>query len=292
MGQAVTGWRVWWTAVALGAALGCGGTAPAVARDGAPGGDPPVADARVEADAASPGSQASDAPPDGAPAASVGEGASAPAAKPTPTVPPPEVVVGPPPQVPAPMVVLLHGLGDTPERFVRALGELPGVRLVALRGPHPWTEGTGWFAGSVRELPAAALSEAARAEAATVVARIDALTARFPTEGKPVVTGFSQGAILSWTLAVTAPDRIAGAVPVAGFLPEGLFPQSGASVAPVRALHGTFDKVLPVARAAAAERAVQAVGGDVTLTIYPAPHNVPDEARAAWIAAVRGLLER
>jgi phospholipase/carboxylesterase len=193
-----------------------------------------------------------------------------------------------------PMVVALHGLGDTPERFIGALDGLSGVRVVALRAPEPWRTGTSWFRGSVRDLPEEALADELVAAADGVVARIEAATARWPTEGAPVVTGFSQGAVLSWAIPLLHPDAVAGAVPVAGFAPASLVPtgEAAARVPPIRALHGAADEVLPLARAEATRDAALAAGVDATLVAFPGvAHAVSAEERAAWHEAVRGLLD-
>lgn len=189
-----------------------------------------------------------------------------------------------------PMVIALHGLGDNPESFVRALHDVEDVRVVALRGPHEWPRGSSWFEGSVRDMADADLLTALEVECRDLVPRIEAATARFPTVGTPIITGFSQGAVLSWAMPVLQPEAVGGAVPVAGFAPVSLAPTLSGTP-PMRAFHGDADAVLPIDRAQAAYDAYAAVGVDITFTPFEGVgHRVPEEMLEAWHAAVAELI--
>ncbi len=195
-------------------------------------------------------------------------------------------VVVPDDQTELPMVVALHGLGDTPDGFVRALAGLEGVRVVALRAPHPWSQGWSWFDGSVRSMSDEQLVAAITAETDSVVARVAAATDAYPTAGMPVVTGFSQGGILSWAIPILSPDAIAGSAPVAGFIPPELVPSSATTsqtATPIHAFHGTADDVLPLSRATATLDGLTTAGFDVQLSTYEGvTHRISGQERADW----------
>jgi predicted esterase len=98
--------------------------------------------------------------------------------------------------------------------------------------------------------------------------------------------------MLSYAVAAVAPDRIAGAVPISGMVPQALLPARGSSV-PVRAVHGTADSVLAHAPTAAAVEAWRGRGGDVTLTSYDGvDHTVSAEMRARVYADIEAMLSR
>ena len=150
-----------------------------------------------------------------------------------------------------PMIIVVHGLGDRPENFIRVFDAFPvAARIIAPRGPTQRSRGYSWF--PVR-LPVkaddAAMTEGIRASAIRLAALAQWLSQRRPTIGKPVITGFSQGGILSFAVALHHPDAIAAAVPVAGALPPALSsaaPMPPATHRPViRALHGASDRVVP-----------------------------------------------
>lgn len=190
-----------------------------------------------------------------------------------------------------PLVIAVHGLGDRPERFVRLFERLPfPVRVVAPRGPAKHGRGYSWF--PVRRLPPdpndAEMVAGIRASAERLAALARWLAKHRPTRGKPVVTGFSQGGMLSFALAVHHPDAIAAALPVSGALPPALLPE-GPVTRPIHALHGTADRVVPFRHGEATARAIAAVTKEESrLQRFPGVgHTVSPEMRAALYAALK-----
>lgn len=190
-----------------------------------------------------------------------------------------------------PMVVAIHGLGDRPEAFIRVLEGYPGrVRLIVPRAPTPYGRGGSWF--RIERPPAAAMVSDMRASTAAIDRLIRALTTRYPTRGKPVVTGFSQGGMLSFALATRYPDSIAGAVPIAGMLPKPMWPAKG-PIAPIRALHGVADNRVPYQAAEAVVLHLLDLGGDVQLQPFVGVrHRVPAAVRKAAFTAIEGFVRR
>jgi phospholipase/carboxylesterase len=161
-----------------------------------------------------------------------------------------------------PLVVAIHGYGGGPDDLlglVQSCG-LP-VRVVAPRGPEPVGDGYSWF--SIDRGPTSDPDGIARS-----ADRIAALIRELgrPTVGEPVVTGFSQGGILSFAVAVRHPTLVGTAIPLAGDLPESLFPTTLATDHPViRAFHGADDTVVPIPRAVVSHLA----GWSAELTVFP-----------------------
>jgi len=179
-----------------------------------------------------------------------------------------EKVLGAEPDAELPLLVVVHGLGDTPENYLSVFDDLATpVRLVAPRAPDPHAVGSSWF-------PIDDLLKAPRVirERADALARlIERLARTRPTRGRPIVTGFSQGGVLSFALAAYHPElRLAAALPVAGLLPKGGPP---VRVAPppfrVVALHGTADPRIPYVRGVDAVERLRAAGGNATMFDYP-----------------------
>lgn len=89
-----------------------------------------------------------------------------------------------------PMLVALHGNGDTAKNFYNtALDQLhTPARIVLLKGPISRGRGSAW-PWSIADLTryGKAVSEA-----------IDLLTVRYPTERKPILLGFSGGAMMAY----------------------------------------------------------------------------------------------
>lgn len=191
---------------------------------------------------------------------------------------------------PLPLIIAIHGLGDTPEAFAGLVRDL-GVpaRVVVPRAPDAWGKGWSWF--PVRRTGASldVRVEAIRASADRIASLIAAIRAQHPTRGKAIVLGFSQGGILSFVLAVRHPDAIALAVPLSGWLPKELAPtgRPPARAPPIVALHGEADTMLPVAPTRAAVEALRAAGWPVELRTWPGVgHAVPAPIRATMRALV------
>jgi len=181
-----------------------------------------------------------------------------------------------------PLLVVLHGLGDTPEDFVglyTALGLR--VRIAAAAGIFPWAGGYAWF--PIEHTTTERWSEGVRHATDVLVPAIRALAQQHPTCGLPIVSGFSQGAMLSYALAARADGGIAAALPIGGFLPEALFPAARPVTGPlpmVHAFHGTADARIAIALDRSSVAALRAAGYDATLNEYVGVgHTIPE---AMW----------
>jgi phospholipase/carboxylesterase len=215
--------------------------------------------------------------------------------------PPPTLVerVAPPRRktdgAPAPLVVLLHGIGADENDLFSLAGHLdPRFMVVSVRAPRSYQTGYAWFDIAWRANGSVVPNVAqARETLADFVRWIEAAPARLGADPRRLyLLGFSQGAMMSLGVLRTAPDRLAGVVALSGRFSDALFetpPPSGtiASV-PLFVGHGTQDDVLPVANGRAIREAFQPLVRDFTYREYPVPHAIaPDELRdvAAWLTA-------
>lgn len=184
-----------------------------------------------------------------------------------------------------PMVVGVHGLGDTPENFKELYEALPfKSRVIVPRGFIPWHLGHSWFHidlpyAEQAQTHGAPFSKAVALAADRVVALLAHLRRTRPTTGKPIITGFSQGGMISFTVAATHPADISLAIPIGGALPRRISPKPGARV-PIRALHGAEDGVVPVAFAQKSISRLTETGIDASLVVYPGvPHAISEAMR-------------
>ncbi len=170
-----------------------------------------------------------------------------------------------------PMVVAIHGLGDRPERFAGLLtGLAQPARLIIPQGLDPYHGGFSWFPIRVADRDPEAIARGMRQAAARLADMVTELGRRYPTEGKPVVTGFSQGGMLSFALAVEHPQVVAAAIPLAGWLPPPMCPATAPPKAPpIVALHGDADPLLTIQPTRDAVRQLREAGFSVALHEYP-----------------------
>jgi phospholipase/carboxylesterase len=129
-----------------------------------------------------------------------------------------------------------------------------------------------------------------------VVATADALRAARPTRGRPVVIGFSQGAMLTWAVAVAHPRAIAAAFPIAGFLfPEMLEKTriDAHAMPPIVAFHGDADPLVPVDEDRKGVRALEQHGVHAELRVFPGVrHEIPPALRDEIFASLAHALAR
>ena len=195
---------------------------------------------------------------------------------------------------PLPWIVGIHGLGDSPRGISRLFARLSVRAHVHLpEAPHPRGNGYDWFGvrigGDERAL-AAAVREAAE----RLSHSIEVLAKNKRNLGKPVVTGFSQGGILSFALAALHPEQLSASLPIAGWLPPSLMPETrpGAAV-PIIAFHGQIDQVVPYAPTEQAVQRLEALGVDARLQGFPGlGHSVNAELFDAWQRALEEHLAR
>lgn len=192
------------------------------------------------------------------------------------------------------VVVAVHGLGDVPGSLLDLVrGCTARVRVVAPRGPIRHGEGFSWFETQFSEEGASASGADVAAASDRLAVLIDGIAQQRNTVGKPILTGFSQGGMLSFAVAVRHPESIAAAFPLAGALPTDLLPTAAPSGGgpPIRALHGDADPVLPIAPTRALVRQLDAQGWDATLRVFAGTeHAVPPAMHAQLCASISALV--
>jgi len=185
-----------------------------------------------------------------------------------------EVVLGPMahPDEKMPLVVLLHGRGGRPTIPQGPFLTTRPLRLFIPRGPDVLGDGYNWLATWTNSGNLELLSRSLAGRVDQLMPAIEAFSKLRPTEGKPVVAGFSQGGILSFALVTRYPQQFAAAMPIAGWLPPGLFPdpkKPGIANPPIFAFHGGNDTVVPTERGRATVATLKQLGVNITYHEFP-----------------------
>ena len=180
------------------------------------------------------------------------------------------------------MVLMIHGRGadmndlaDLAPPFDTAAG----CRFVFPNAPKPFEPYPGmalgwtWFDGwpPVHESVVESRDQMLRF--------IDEITERYPTpEGKLIVGGFSQGALMSLDSGLRTKKKLAGIIALSGGLYERELPDLSVHTSlPVLIAHGTQDDVVPVTHARRARAVLENAGLDVEYHEYPMGHQVAVE---------------
>lgn len=166
-----------------------------------------------------------------------------------------------------PVLIALHGRGDHPQRFVRQASAWSDVaHVVVPAATIPFGSGFSWFdIRAAQDDPslAAAVGEATRRV-------VQLVHARRPDGHPVVVTGFSQGGMLSFALATRGEKVVDAAVPMGGFLPRDLWPTTlPAHETPIFAVHGEADTIIPVSMPQQTVAHLETLGWPVKLYTEP-----------------------
>lgn len=181
-----------------------------------------------------------------------------------------------------PMVILIHGRGadmNDLADLAPMLDAAGGCRFVFPNAPKPFEPYPGmamgwtWFEGWPPNHQSLVES---RAE---MLRFFEEITQKYPTpEGKLIIAGFSQGALMSLDSGLRTDLKIAGIIAMSGGLYEvdlpDLRPRAGL---PVLIAHGSADDVVPVTYARRARRVLEDAGLDVEYHEYPMGHQVAGE---------------
>lgn len=192
------------------------------------------------------------------------------------------------PDDPLPLVVTLHGRGSDPERFQKFFEDLDvPVRIAHLQAPVAEHDGRAWFTfrGKSRDRIRDEIDLLADAAVRTT----ERILASRQTLGKPVVTGFSQGAMVVYSMALRHHDRFAKALPVSGVLMNDPPPEmDGPAMPKVVALHGMRDPIIGPSASRRAVATLEKMGVNAELKLFPdAVHWIDGELKAALHAELR-----
>ena len=196
-----------------------------------------------------------------------------------------------------PVVLAIHGLGDSPGNYIGLYETLPiEARIIAPRAPTSYGPGFSWFSIRIPFRANKSLGEGIGAAADLIGNLIDWLSVNVPMKGKPVVTGFSQGGMISFAVAVRHPEKIRAAIPVSGAIPpsllEGKPPLASKSVV-IRALHGDVDDMVPIEPARKTVSLLREKGWDAQLKEYPGRgHTIDDSMQSDLFGLIKAAIAR
>lgn len=204
----------------------------------------------------------------------------------------------PQPAQPKALLVLLHGVGGSESN----LGELaadacPDTLVLLPRAPL--TLGPGQFAWfRVAFTASGPRIEAQEAEQSRLglirfVAQLQAAYGIAPQQ--TVIAGFSQGGILSASVALTAPESVAGFGVLSGRILPELEPHLAepARLTRLQAFigHGEYDSKLPVMWAQRAEALLSQLGVTHNSRRYPIDHGISVAMQVDFLQWLDGVLE-
>jgi phospholipase/carboxylesterase len=194
---------------------------------------------------------------------------------------------------PLPMIVMIHGRGGSAQiPGGPFLGLSHAVRVIVPQAPDRLGTGWQWLPVYVGQGLVDRLSATLFQTASRLAAMLRGLAAERPTVGRLIVSGFSQGGLLTLALAIHHDDLVGHAFPLASWLPppiEPLYRRNDLVYPRIRSMHGTADTVIPLEPTRAMFARLAERGFDVDLVQFPnVQHVISEEENALfheWLEA-------
>jgi len=150
-----------------------------------------------------------------------------------------------------PVIILLHGIGTDEHDLFSLADHLPdNFLIVSARAPYEIRPGGyAWYAMDLSSGKPIINEEQAEKSRKTILEFIDQLQQTYHFDSKQVyLCGFSQGAIMSYSVGLTHPEKVKGISILSGRLLDQVKPQIAANEQLKRLkvfiAHGTADNVL------------------------------------------------
>ena len=197
---------------------------------------------------------------------------------------------------PARCLVLLHGVGSNEANMLAlAEGVSDDTLVVTVRGPLTLGPGQyAWFRVAFTATGPSIVPQEAEHSRLALIALVQQLQAMHGIAAdKTVVAGFSQGGIMSASVALSAPLAVAGFGLLCGRILPELQPHiaSKAQLVALQAFvaHGELDTKLPVDWAHKSHALLDELGVPHTLQLYPVDHTISAPMHADflhWLASL------
>ena len=179
-------------------------------------------------------------------------------------------------------LILLHGYGSNEEDLFSFASELPDeYYVVSARAPYDLQYGSyAWYAINF-DADQNKFSDHDQAVISRdlVLNFINELIANYPIDASNVtLIGFSQGSILSYSIALSYPEKVQKVAAMSGYLNIDIikenYQDNDFSNLKIFASHGTADQVIPVNWARKSIPTIEGLGIEITYKEYPIGHGV------------------
>lgn len=188
-----------------------------------------------------------------------------------------------------PAIFLLHGMGSHEEDLPQLVQEFEDSHhIFSLRGPIEFDPGYAFFTMEEEGKPIRVIFD----EVLTYIQNFiyEAIEEYGLDKEGIYVLGFSQGAVLAQSLALTMGDVISGVLALSGYVPD--FVKTEYKKRPVDHLnifisHGDYDYIIPPQWGAESRDYFKSLGANVTFKTYSDGHGVTPENRQDLVEFLR-----
>ena len=180
------------------------------------------------------------------------------------------------------LLILLHGYGSNEEDLFSFATELPDeYYIISARAPYNMQYGAyAWYAINFdADENKFSDHEQAKISRDLIAQFIDELIQTYPIDSKKItLVGFSQGAILSYAIALSHPEKVQRVVALSGYVSEPILEENylrnDLSKLKIFHSHGTVDQVIPVEWARKTKPFLEKLDINSSYKEYPVGHGV------------------
>ena len=181
-----------------------------------------------------------------------------------------------------PLLLLLHGYGSNEADLFSFASELPeDYFIISARAPYNLQYGSyAWYAINFdANENKFSDHEQAKVSRDLIITFIDELIENYPIDAKRItLIGFSQGAILSYGVGLSEPQKIKNVIGLSGYISEPIlkegYERNDFSNLGIFAAHGTVDQIIPIDWARKSDVLLNQVGISHTYKEYPIGHGI------------------
>lgn len=182
----------------------------------------------------------------------------------------------------APIMIMFHGYGSDENDLFSFASELPEeLCIVSARAPYAMQPyGNAWYAINFdAEKGKWSDNEQAINSRDLISKFIDEVLEHYPVDkNKVTLLGFSQGTILSLSVALTYPEKVNNVIALSGYINPDLLPNNIENKAyshlNIYASHGSVDQVIPVQWARQTSPFLKQLNIDHAYSEFPVGHGV------------------
>ncbi|WP_299063804.1 alpha/beta hydrolase-fold protein [uncultured Polaribacter sp.] len=179
-----------------------------------------------------------------------------------------------------PLLILLHGYGSNEQDLFSFAEELPDTFLI-ISAQAPLSMGAGayaWYSINFDDINGK-FSDLKQAKESIdkIAVFIDEIKTKYKTDpNKTFLLGFSQGAILSYSLSFFYPNKVQNVIALSGYINADLLPETISKniKTDYYSSHGSVDQVLPVEWARKSKPFLENLGFSSVYSEYPVGHGV------------------
>ncbi len=153
-----------------------------------------------------------------------------------------------------PVIIMLHGYGSDENDLFSFASELPSkYAVISLKAPYPMQPyGNAWYAIHFDNIDGKWSDDSQAIESRDKVANcIDEIIEKYKIDEENItLLGFSQGTILSFSVALSYPQKVKNIIGLSGYINEAIFKDNYRNNdfknLSIYSSHGSVDQVIPV----------------------------------------------